>query len=252
MAIDLELNGQSITTTSATTAPAALTFETWTVTALAALIPTLIAGQTLSLVDATVGASSSQQAEIIKVTAANAGATSITVQRGADGTTPVAHANPSTFNIVFVASAFNPAQELAYAENRSATVTTCSGASLTYVFISGTGITVPVCPYQVTLEWDAFLQLTTTQPGLLYAAVQENTSGTAGGAICSSSKAAVPTNSGADSKILGNVPGRWRLGPTTTVRTFSLYLVALWDSTTGVFNCANSVINPSYLRAAVL
>jgi len=100
---DVQRNGQSITTTSATTAPSAGTSETWTVTALASGIRTLTSGETYALVDATTGATSSQQAEIVRVTAATAGATSITVTRGVNGTTPVAHANPSTFNIIVTA-----------------------------------------------------------------------------------------------------------------------------------------------------
>lgn len=104
---DIQLNGQSITTTSATTAPSAGTSESWTVTALAAGIPTLGAGQTYALVDATPGATAAQQAEIQRITAATAGATTITVTRGADGTTPVAHSNPATFNIVVVRSYLN-------------------------------------------------------------------------------------------------------------------------------------------------
>jgi hypothetical protein len=109
---DIQLNAQSITTTSATTAPVAGTTEVWTVTALPASVPTLLTGQTYALVDATAGASSSQQSEVIRVTVATTGGTSITVTRGADGTTPVAHANPATFNIVVVASAL--AAESAY------------------------------------------------------------------------------------------------------------------------------------------
>jgi hypothetical protein len=107
---DIQLNAQSITTTSATTAPSAGTSEAWTVTALASGIPTLGVGQTYALIDATVGASTAQQAEVVRVTAATAGGTSITVTRGADGTTPVAHAATSTFNIVIVQAAWNTMQ----------------------------------------------------------------------------------------------------------------------------------------------
>jgi propanediol dehydratase small subunit len=104
---DIQLNGQSLVTTSATTSPASGTTETWTVTALAAAFPALQTGVTShSLIDATSGATTSQQAEIIRVTASTgSGATSITVTRGADGTTPVAHAATSTFNVTVVASA---------------------------------------------------------------------------------------------------------------------------------------------------
>lgn len=112
---DIQRNAQSITTTSATTAPAAGTSETWTVTALAAGIRTLAAGETYALVDATSGATSNQSAEIIRVTAATAGATSITVTRGVDGTTPVAHANPSTFAIIVTAGAMPKTRWPSYA-----------------------------------------------------------------------------------------------------------------------------------------
>lgn len=116
---DVQRNAQSITTTSATTAPAAGTSEVWTVTALGAGIRTLISDETYALIDATPGASSAQQAEIVRVTAATAGATSITVTRGVDGTTPVAHTNPSTFNIVVVASSVAPVFFPSYAGVRS-------------------------------------------------------------------------------------------------------------------------------------
>jgi lysophospholipase L1-like esterase len=104
---DVELNGQRLVTTSATTSPAALTSETWTVTALPVGIPTLTGGGTYALTDVTLGSSAGQQAEIARVTAATAGATSITVTRGVDGTTPVAHAATATFAVVQVASAYN-------------------------------------------------------------------------------------------------------------------------------------------------
>lgn len=102
---DVLLNIASLTTTSATTAPAAGTSETWTVTALSSKFRALAAGETYALVDATSGATTSQQDEIIRVTACDgAGDTSITVTRGADSTTPVAHAATSTFNVVIVSS----------------------------------------------------------------------------------------------------------------------------------------------------
>lgn len=104
---DVELDGQRLVTTSATTSPAALTSETWTVTALPAGIPTLTGAGTYALSDVSLGASAAQQGEIVRVTAATAGATSITVTRGVDGSTPVAHAATATFAVVFVASAYN-------------------------------------------------------------------------------------------------------------------------------------------------
>lgn len=103
---DVQLNGQSITTTSATTSPLSGSTETWTISPLSSGIPALTSGQTYALIDATGGATVSQQAEIIRVTSCTGpGATSITVIRGADSTTPVAHSATSVFNIVIVASA---------------------------------------------------------------------------------------------------------------------------------------------------
>lgn len=103
---DVQLNVASIVTGSATTAPAAGTVESWTVSALGSGIPALTPGRSYSLVDATPGASTAQQAEIIRLTAADGpGDTSVTVVRGADGTTPVAHAASATFNLVVVARA---------------------------------------------------------------------------------------------------------------------------------------------------
>jgi hypothetical protein len=99
---DIQLNAASLTTgsTSGTDAPASRTSQTWTVVALSAAFPALAAGQTLSLIDA-----AGTSAEIIRVTACDgAGDTSITVTRGADGTTPTAHATGATFNVVIVQS----------------------------------------------------------------------------------------------------------------------------------------------------
>lgn len=116
---DIPLNNKSLVTTSATTAPAAGTSETWSVTALATGIRTLVAGETYALVDATSGASSSQQAEIVRITAATAGGTSITVTRGCDNTTPVAHAGTSTFNFIVVAGALPITRMPAYSATAS-------------------------------------------------------------------------------------------------------------------------------------
>lgn len=120
---NIQLNAKSITTTSATTAPAAGTSESWTVTALAAGIRTLGIGETYALVDATPGATSGQQAEIIYVTATDGpGDTSITVTRGAENTTPVAHSNPATFNIVVTEGHMTPVTkkiDAPYAQGRA-------------------------------------------------------------------------------------------------------------------------------------
>lgn len=105
---DVQLDGQSLVTTSATTSPASGTSESWTVTALAATIPALKAGQTYALVDANPLASAAQLADITRVTACTgSGATTITVTRGVDGSTPVAHSNPCTFNVITTASWLN-------------------------------------------------------------------------------------------------------------------------------------------------
>ena len=106
--VDIQLNGQSLVTTSATTAPASGTVETWTTSALAAGIPALGTNQTYALVDNTIGVTSTQQAEVVRVTScAGSGATSVQVIRGADGTTPVAHAASATFAIVTVENHYN-------------------------------------------------------------------------------------------------------------------------------------------------
>jgi hypothetical protein len=178
------------------------------------------------------------------------------VQRGCDSTTPVAHANPSTFNIVIVASSVQDnGAELAFVQNSTGTATTVSGASLTYFLITGTGLTVPISARPVNLMWDGSMAFTTTvAPGLLFLTVQETTSGTGAvalGAGASSTRSGLPSNSGAWSKGLGNCPGFYRLGPTTTVRTFSLYSTMLWDSATGVFTVANSAASPTWFRAVL-
>lgn len=105
---DIQLNGQSITTasTSGTTAPSAGTSESWSVVALSAGIPALgSGGQTYALIDSAPG---SVQNEKIRITACTgSGATTITVTRGVDGTTPVAHATGATFNIVMLRDFIN-------------------------------------------------------------------------------------------------------------------------------------------------
>src|SRR5664280_1606698 len=92
---DVTRNNATLTVTgaSATTAPAAGTSQTWSVAALPASFgAALDTGETLRLVDATAGASAAQQSEIILLTASiGTGSTSITVKRGVEGTTPVAH-----------------------------------------------------------------------------------------------------------------------------------------------------------------
>lgn len=102
---DVPVNVQTLVTTSATTAPAAGTSETWTVTALATGFAALGADETYTLIDVTTDSTAAQNAEICRVTATSgSGDTSISVTRGCDGTTPVAHSNPATFAVVVVAA----------------------------------------------------------------------------------------------------------------------------------------------------
>ncbi len=89
------------TSTSGTTNPVSGTSETWNVATLSSAWLTLAAGNTISIQDANL------QSEIIRITALTAGATSITVTRGADSTTPVAHAAGATFTSTVVTSALN-------------------------------------------------------------------------------------------------------------------------------------------------
>ena len=97
----------STTGSSGTTAPASGTSETWNVSALSSVWAALSGSQTYAVVDA-VGTTT----EIIRVTACTgSGATSITVTRGADGTTPVAHASGASFKCVAVSSFFNQLAE---------------------------------------------------------------------------------------------------------------------------------------------
>lgn len=90
------LNGQpTVTTTSTagTNAPASGTSQTWTVSALSSAFPTLSGSQAIALVDKASGMTS----EIVYITACSSGATSITVTRGAESTTPIAHTSGATF-----------------------------------------------------------------------------------------------------------------------------------------------------------
>src|SRR5664280_2239902 len=101
---DVTRNNATLTVigSSGTNAPAAGTSQAWTVTALPASFGVALGtGETLRLVDSTAGASAAQQAEIVLLTASTgSGATSITVTRGVEGTTPVAHSTGATFAAV--------------------------------------------------------------------------------------------------------------------------------------------------------
>lgn len=248
---DQQLNGQSITTTSATTNPASGTQETWTVTALAAGIPALVDGNTYALVDATAGASAGAVAEIIRVIAAAAGATSITVIRGADDSSTAVHANPAIFNIIAVESFLNAKMGvLAYAENTTTTPTTTTGA-LTYSMVATCMVVVPPTSRDVYLEWelDATVASAATAGGLVYGAIQETTSGTPA-LKCSANRGATTANVGTYSSIIGTIQGRRNVGPSSVTRMFNLYLVDLLDtSSTMTASCTNTDTNPSYLRA---
>lgn len=85
-----------------TTAPVSGTVEGWGIAPLSAAWPALSAGQTMSIVDP------SMPSEIIRITSSTGpGAVSITVTRGADGTTPVSHQADAVFKASVVASALD-------------------------------------------------------------------------------------------------------------------------------------------------
>jgi hypothetical protein len=102
--VDVTRNNATLTVTgsSGTTGPSGGTSETWAVAALPVSFGAALgASETLRLVDSTAGASVGQQAEIVLLTASTgSGATSITVTRGAEGTTPVPHSAGATFAAV--------------------------------------------------------------------------------------------------------------------------------------------------------
>src|SRR5664280_2032594 len=108
---DVTRNNATLTVTGAsgTTAPAAGTSQTWTVAALPASFGAALgAGETLRLVDSTAGTTSAQQAEIVLLAASTgSGATSVTVTRGVEGTTPVAHSTGATFAAVVTKAVFD-------------------------------------------------------------------------------------------------------------------------------------------------
>jgi Pectate lyase superfamily protein len=108
---DVTRNNATLTVTgsSGTNAPAAGTSQAWTVAALPASFGVALGtGETLRLVDSTAGASTGQQAEIVLLTAsAGAGATSIAVTRGVEGTTPVPHSTGATFAAVVTKAVFD-------------------------------------------------------------------------------------------------------------------------------------------------
>lgn len=90
------INGQptlTVTGSAGSTNPASGTSETWTVAALSAAFPTLTGSQAIALVDKATGKAS----EIIYLTSASSGATSVSVTRGAESTTPIAHAAGAVF-----------------------------------------------------------------------------------------------------------------------------------------------------------
>ena len=91
---DVFANNASFVTTlsSGVSAPAQGASEAWTVATLSSVWPSLGPGQTMTVVDP------AAPTEIIRLTASTgSGATSITVTRGADGTTPVTHSAGATY-----------------------------------------------------------------------------------------------------------------------------------------------------------
>jgi hypothetical protein len=132
MALNVFANNATLvtTSTSGTTAPVSGTTETWSVASLSSLWPALATGQQLRIQDATGGASTNQQSEIILVTSCGgAGTTSIGVTRGVEGTTPVAHASGSIFINTVTAACLNNFEPLA----QSIKTVTGSGTTLTLV-----------------------------------------------------------------------------------------------------------------------
>ena len=135
MALTVFANNASLatTSTSGTTAPVAGTTETWSVAALSSLWPVLATSQQMTIQDATGGASVNQQSEIILVTSCGGpGSTSISVTRGVEGTTPVAHASGSTFLNTITAGATNNFRPLL----ENVKTITGSGSALTLVDVS--------------------------------------------------------------------------------------------------------------------
>lgn len=249
---DIQLNAQSITTgsTSGTTAPASGTIETWTVAALGSGVSALLPGQTYALVDANSGATANQKSEIIRVTACTGpGATSITVIRGADNTTPYAHATATVFKVVAVSSFFNSGVELAYAEVAGASISTAISGSLVYSQVVGAGIVVPPSAAPVWIEYEGSLAVTTTTgAGVTYLVLAETTSGSMA-VIDSLPREFVGTNSGTYSKFLGAVAGSKRIGPTLDYRLFGLYGVQIPDTGSPTTQILNSVANPTSIVA---
>lgn len=118
------------TSTSGTTAPLAGATETWTVASLASVWPVLATGQQMRIQDATGGASTAQQSEIVLVTSCGGpGTTSIGVIRGAEGTAPIAHATGSTFVNTVTAAELNNFRRTA----ENVKTVTGSGTALTLV-----------------------------------------------------------------------------------------------------------------------
>jgi hypothetical protein len=94
------------TSTSGASTPASGTSETWSVSALSSVWPALVLGRTMTIQDV------ASQSEIIRITASSgSGDTSITVTRGADGTTPLSHASGALFVCTAVSSLVNQLTE---------------------------------------------------------------------------------------------------------------------------------------------
>lgn len=250
---DVQLAAQSIATTSATTAPGPGTHETWTVAALPAGVRALQPGERYALIDITPGCSLAQQAEIIRVVACvGPGATSVDVVRGDDQTTPVAHAASAQFAVIQVPSGMAyPDHELAYAENTTGTATPVSGFGV-YSQVPGVAVVVPPTPRPVWLEWNGDYVLSGAQAGVVYLSVLEIPAGGGSGTqIATSQKSVTAAQNGAYSATVGDVPGKFRLGPTTVTRTFALSGVLLYDVTDFTANLQNTAVNPTWLRAFV-
>jgi len=101
---DIFVDGALFVTTgvAGNSTPASGTSETWTVVALSSLWPALSNGETITVQDV------AAPSEIIRMTASTgSGATSVTVTRGADGTTPVTHDTGASFLCTVVSSSLN-------------------------------------------------------------------------------------------------------------------------------------------------
>jgi hypothetical protein len=136
---------------------------------------------------------------------------------------------------------------IAYAENRTGTVTSFSSTSP--VFVTGCFIIIPPTKRDVWVEWGVNLGISTAGGGEVYSAVYETTSGVAVAidSLMTKFESTVTT-----SNTAGGHNRRTKVGPSDVVRHWALYGLLVRYGGSGLvanFRNINSSAGKSYLSA---